>query len=59
MAAMPPPISRLPKVAEAMVSDLRLTTNRAMADATTAAQMPYSKDELIFLGRIFENLTAA
>ena len=38
---------------------LRNMTKDAFADPTTAAQTPYSKDELIFLGRIFENLTAA
>ena len=30
----------------------------AFADPITAQQMPYSKNDLIFLGRIFENLTA-
>jgi len=42
-----------------LTNKLRNMVKDAFADATTAAQMPYSKDELIFLGRIFENLTAA
>ena len=41
-----------------LTTKLRNMVKDAFADATTAAQMPYSKDELIFLGRIFENLTA-
>ena len=41
-----------------LTNKLRNMVKDAFADATTAAQMPYSKDELIFLGRIFENLTA-
>ena len=41
-----------------LTTKLRNMTKDAMADPVTAAQMPYSKNDLIFLGKIFENLTA-
>jgi DNA-binding transcriptional MerR regulator len=41
-----------------LITKLRNMVKDAFADPVTAQQMPYSKDELIFLGRIFENLTA-
>jgi hypothetical protein len=37
---------------------LRNMVKDAFADPTTAQQMPYSKNDLIFLGKIFENFTA-
>jgi MerR family transcriptional regulator, thiopeptide resistance regulator len=36
---------------------LRNMTKDAMADPVTAAQMPYTKDHLIFLGMIFASMT--
>jgi DNA-binding transcriptional MerR regulator len=41
-----------------MIGKLRNMVNDAFADPVTAAQMPYSKQHLIFLGRIFESVTA-
>ena len=41
-----------------LTTKLRNMTKDAMADPVTAAQMPYSKNDLIFLGKIFEALTA-
>jgi len=41
-----------------LTTKLRNMTKDAMADPVTAAQMPYSKSDLIFLGKIFETLTA-
>jgi DNA-binding transcriptional MerR regulator len=41
-----------------LTTKLRNMTKDAMADPVTAAQMPYSKNDLLFLGKIFENLTA-
>ena len=41
-----------------LTTKLRNMTKDAMADPVTAAQMPYSKNDLIFLGKIFETLTA-
>lgn len=41
-----------------LATKLRNMTKDAMADHATAAQMPYSKNDLIFLGKIFEALTA-
>lgn len=41
-----------------LATKLRNMTKDAMADPVTAAQMPYSKNDLIFLGKIFENLAA-
>lgn len=41
-----------------LATKLRNMTKDAMADPATAAQMPYSKNDLIFLGKIFEAPTA-
>ncbi len=41
-----------------LTTKLRNMVKDAFADPITAQQMPYSKEDLIFLGRIFENLTA-
>ena len=41
-----------------LTTKLRSMVIDAFADPTTAQQMPYSKDDLSFLGSIFENLTA-
>ena len=41
-----------------LTTKLRNMTKDAMADPVTAAQMPYSKNDLVFLGKIFEALTA-
>lgn len=41
---------------EILQTKLRNMTKDAFADPITAAQMPYSKEDLFFLGRIFENL---
>ena len=40
---------------ETLAAKLRNMVKDAFADPTTAQQMPYSKEDLIFLGRIFEN----
>jgi len=41
-----------------LTTKLRNMVKDAFADPVTAQQMPYSKNDLVFLGRIFENLTA-
>jgi len=41
-----------------LTTKLRNMVKDAFADPVTAEQMPYSKNDLIFLGKIFENLTA-
>jgi hypothetical protein len=41
-----------------LTTKLRNMVKDAFADPVTAEQMPYSKNDLVFLGRIFENLTA-
>ncbi len=40
-----------------LTTKLRNMTKDAMADPVTAAQMPYTKDHLIFLGMIFARIT--
>lgn len=40
-----------------LTTKLRNMVKDAFADPATAQQMPYSKSDLIFLGKIFENLT--
>ena len=40
---------------EILATKLRNMAKDAFADPITAQQMPYSKEDLIFLGRIFEN----
>lgn len=49
---------RFTKGDQILTTKLRNMTKDAMADPVTAAQMPYAKEHLIFLGRIFESLTA-
>ena len=41
-----------------LTTKLRNMTKDAMADPVTAAQMPYEKKHLIFLGAIFERMTS-
>jgi len=41
-----------------LTTKLRNMVKDAFADPVTAQQMPYSKEHLVFLGRIFESLTA-
>jgi DNA-binding transcriptional MerR regulator len=41
-----------------LTTKLRNMTKDAMADPVTAAQMPYEKKHLMFLGAIFERMTA-
>jgi hypothetical protein len=41
-----------------LTTKLRNMVKDAFADPVTAQQMPYSKGDLNFLGKIFENLTA-
>lgn len=41
---------------EILTTKLRNMTKDAMADPVTAAQMPYTKDHLIFLGMIFASM---
>src|SRR5262249_36796098 len=41
-----------------LTTKLRNMTKDAMADPVTAAQMPYEKKHLMFLGAIFEKMTA-
>ena len=41
-----------------LTTKLRNMTKDAMADPVTAAQMPYAKEHLMFLGAIFEAMTA-
>jgi hypothetical protein len=41
-----------------LTTKLRNMVKDAFADPTAAQQMPYSKGDLIFLGKIFESLTA-
>lgn len=43
---------------EILTTKLRNMTKDAFADPITAPQMPYSKEELFFLGRIFESMRA-
>ena len=43
---------------EILTTKLRNMVKDAFADPVTAKQMPYSKEDLIFLGTIFENFTA-
>jgi hypothetical protein len=38
-----------------LAAKLRNMVLDAFADPTTAKQMPYSEDDLMFLGQIFEN----
>ena len=42
-----------------LTDKLRNMVEDAFADPVTAGQMPYSRDELRFLGKIFENFTAS
>ena len=44
---------------EILTTKLRNMTKDAFADPVTAAQMPYGKDHLIFLGMIFQSLREA
>jgi len=44
---------------EILTTKLRNMTKDAMADPVTAAQMPYGKDHLIFLGMIFQSMKEA
>jgi DNA-binding transcriptional MerR regulator len=44
---------------EILTTKLRNMTKDAMADPVTAQQMPYSKDNLIFLGMIFASMSEA
>ena len=41
-----------------LTTKLRNMTKDAMADPVTAAQMPYAKEHLMFLGAIFEAMTS-
>jgi DNA-binding transcriptional MerR regulator len=43
---------------EILTTKIRNMVKDAFADPVTAKQMPYSKEDLIFLGTIFENFTA-
>lgn len=43
---------------EILTTKLRNMTKDAFADPATAAQMPYSADDLLFLGLIFESMRA-
>jgi DNA-binding transcriptional MerR regulator len=44
---------------EILTTKLRNMTKDAMADPVTAAQMPYGKDHLVFLGMIFQSMKEA
>jgi hypothetical protein len=41
---------------EILITKLRNMTKDAFADPTTAPQMPYSAEDLFFLGQIFQSM---